>query len=152
EPLEPEHARELLAVIGNKESALPLRVIVRKPINLVAQRNRHVALEGITQRGQGEFAVHADEQISHVRMGSVRIAPDPERHFPRFFGASAISAPRTRSSSLSAAPSIVGNSRSRPSIASTMASAMKRRANHLLSAGTTYQRALSRLVCLMASS
>ena len=78
-------------------------------------------------------------------MIAVAIAANVERHLPRFFGASAISAPRTRSSSFSAVPSTFGNSRSRLlHRVDHRRSAMTSRANHLLSAGTTYHGASAR--------
>src|SRR5436190_6286740 len=149
-PFEAEHPGKLLAVIDHEERALPLRVIVREPVDLVAQRNRHVVLKCVAQSGRCKLAIDANEKIADSGVIAVPIPADREIHFR--LGASAISAPRTCSSSFSTLPCTLGNSSFSPSIASTIASAMTRRANHLLSAGTTYQRASSRLVWRIASS
>src|SRR5262249_47781933 len=142
----------LVAVADDEERPLPFGIVLGEPVDLVTQRDRHVALERLAQVGSRKLAIDPDEKVANDGMLAVAIAANVERHLPRFFGASAISAPRTRSSSFSAAPSTFGNSSFSPSMACAMASAMTSRANHLLSAGTTYQGASSRLVCWIASS
>src|SRR3954469_1635851 len=152
EPLEAEHACKLLVIVDNKERAPPLRIVVGEPVDLIAQRDSDVALESVAKSRRGKLAIDVDEKIANCGMVAVAIAAEREPHVTRRLGFSASSAPRTRSSCFSAAPSTFRNSSFSPSIASTMASAITSRANHLLSAGTTYQGASSRLVWRIASS
>ena len=115
-------------------------------------------LKGNSVRGLAGFADIADDGSSRCRSFECRIGlrrfPDPLRHKPgrptvhssgrtlncrRASSGPPPSGRRARAPVPSAPSSRPwGIRRSRPSSASTMASAMTRRANHLLSAGTTY--------------
>src|SRR5204863_7395851 len=150
EIFEPEHSGELVAVIGDEKRAVLLGIIVREAADLGLERNRHIGFERLAQCGRRKLTADLNEQVARRSLVRIGVAADRKAHL--CFGASASSAPRNFSSSFSAAPSTLGNSSFNSSIVSTIASAMTRRANHLLSAGTTYHGASGRLVWRIISS